>query len=145
MSMRGVPSKHTCFYDHDVCQCFGSMGTCSKCFYLQLIKEDAGIDNVLTCGVQKHAKKFVPKRDLFYLKGNEVTAFCQPSFPSALVLDEFQADIQSSKKTIDEWKAFFAPYQETSDLSTMLGTSSIKPKIIFITPCKRTLSMWTMF
>ncbi len=104
MSTRGVPSAHLFFPSASARLCYGLVGTGAKRFCLKQVKED---DGAHTCGVSKHASKFAPELGMFYLKGNEATAFCHPAFPISLVPEDFKDSILTSKKTMEEWKLLF--------------------------------------
>jgi hypothetical protein len=85
--------------------CFGFVGSESRRFCLKAVKGDSG-----TCGVTKHAVKFDPKADHFYLRSNDATAFCEPCFPVSIVPTELRDIFKTTPKTIEEWKIIFAEY-----------------------------------
>jgi hypothetical protein len=62
------------------------------------------------CGVLKHSTKFVPKVDHYYLPSNDAMAFCKPYLSQSLVPSEFQGNLATTQKTIEEWKQVFADY-----------------------------------
>jgi len=59
------------------------------------------------CGVQCHLTPFVPLSGTFYLRANEIIAFCSPCFPSDVVpLGDLEL-VKHSKRSIQKWAAMF--------------------------------------
>jgi len=85
--------------------CFGYVGTGGRRFCLKPLKSAGTM-----CGVLKHAAKFEPKVEHYYLRSNDITAFYEPCFPMSLIPDELRGEIHSDARSIEEWKVLFLEY-----------------------------------
>lgn len=85
--------------------CLGTVGAGGRRFCTK-----PRLENGLTCGVLKHTTKFDPQGYYYYLRSNDAMAFCEPCLSRDLVPVEFQENIASAQKTIDEWKQLFTDY-----------------------------------
>jgi len=92
-----------------------------------------------TCGVGKHISKFQPDQSFYYLRGNDVTAYCLPAFPQARLPSEIQLQLPMLKKTNQEWKDLFSRYESVSK-SANADSANAPPvgvgKLVFKAPKK---------
>ncbi len=136
----GAKRAHLFLFDPALRLCFGFVGAGEKRFCLKTCVAEDG----RTCGVAKHTRKFTPSEDVFYLRGNDTTAFCLPSFPRSLVPPDYVDQVLSTQKTIDEWRAVFTAWEQEATFSSILPEAldtEIKMggnvKVILKTPMKR--------
>jgi hypothetical protein len=109
--------------------CFGFVGSGARRFCLKPVKSDG-----FTCGVSKHGAKFEPKLCHFYLRSNDMTAFCEPCFSESIVPDEFKANIRTTAKTVEEWKQLFTDYLHDADGQAVVDVEAAR--FLFPDPLK---------
>ncbi len=137
-----MPNGRTFFFvDPAIRLCYGFVGQGGKRFCLKSVKDESG--GIHTCGVAKHSNKFNPSNDMFYLKGNETSAFCSPAFPTILVPEDYKGEIRSLKKAAEEWKQLFKEW--SNQVSATSNQDDVENGVAFDndikielkTPCKR--------
>jgi len=72
-----------------------------------------------TCFIGKShfSNKFKLSDDTFYVRATNQAAFCFPSYPHALVLNDVERErIRTSYKTQPEWKAYFSELEARQSL-----------------------------
>jgi hypothetical protein len=132
----GAKRAHLFSYDPAASLCLGYVDSAGLHFCIKpvLVGKSDG-----TCGVGKHISKFQPDQSFYYLRGNDVTAYCLPAFPQARLPSEIQLQLPMLKKTNQEWKDLFSRYESVSKLANADSANAAPVgvgKLVFKTPKK---------